>query len=159
MSGCGKNSGGEDLNMNDYYNEFYGELDTGGQRYSTLDKALEKGIDKLFTYLEKDYEYEVGCTIYTLEGVSGYFVGMSHTDKNKESVEAKYGEDQTPIAFIHTHPWHNDNIIYRENELKYLQILHSDYGYEVSSYVVDPCGCVYALRYDAKNYMDYEVIH
>ena len=58
----------------------------------------------------------------------------------------------TVLATLHTHPWHNVNLIYQP--IEYDNVSKT----KIPSYVVDVCGRVYVLYPESNGYTDYTKI-
>ena len=126
-------------------------------RYETYDEALDKALNSVHKKAtEKGRKNEVGCYIYELYG--GYYVstlqgGPGNSSERHIKIDISGAPSASSVvAMVHSHPYHNNNILYRESEHQY--VVKSG----ISSYVIDNCGCVYVLRPTAKNYMAYEII-
>ena len=122
-------------------------------RFATLDEAVDGMALKVGDYLADDSKTkEAGGFIYKLN--DGYYVSRLQSGILATEISIKIDLSNAPkgaeiIGTYHSHPYHNNNIIYTEFE--YIDVVNSG----ITSYVVDSCGCIYALYPDAKNYMDY----
>ena len=126
-------------------------------RLETYDEALDKALNSVHDLATtKGRKREVGCYIYELYG--GYYVstlqgGPGNSSERHIQIDTSSAPtDSTVLAIVHSHSYHNNNILYRTSE--YRDVVNSG----ISSYVIDNCGCVYVLQPTAKNYMDYEKI-
>ena len=120
-------------------------------RHETFEEALDTASNSLQDYANNHPE-EVGYCIYELHG--GYYVslpqsGLSATETSVYIDITNVPEGATVVATAHSHPWHNESILYQSSE-------HSTVTKtQIPSFVVDVCGCIYALYPTASNYMDY----
>ena len=163
FSGCTTNNGND---SNDMCNYIYGD------GYSNYDDAVFAACDMVHnTAIENNNNSEYGCYIYTLKidekDSPQYYISLVQksdirvVSDSKHQISIKvpgngWNDDQKLVAIIHSHPWHNKEVIYQTSEFDDIcKDTNSPY-FGSSSYVVDSCGCIYVLTPSAKNYLDYQ---
>ena len=132
-------------------------IDESSPLYNGKNDTLSEAVDEMSTKLEKylsddSNSKEAGGFIYKLQ--DGYYVSTLQSGILATEYSIKIDITRAPkgaeiIATFHSHPYHNDNIIFTESEYRY--VVDSN----ITSYVVDRCGCLYALYPNSDNYMDY----
>ena len=123
-------------------------------RYHSFEEAVDQASADMKEYAN-NHNKEVGCFIYELYG--GYYIsqpqsGILATETSVRIDLSRAPSDSNVLATFHSHPWHNDNILY--TPIEYDNVVNLG----IPSYVTDVCGCTYVLSPDAKNYMDYKKI-
>ena len=120
-------------------------------RHESFDDALEYAISE-GKYNANNRKKEVGYYIYELYG--GYYVsqptsGWMATEACVMIDTSKAPEGARVIATLHSHAWHNDNLIYQPMEYDNIKKTN------IPDYVVDMHGCVYVLSPESRGYTDY----
>ena len=132
--------------------------------YTTEDEALEAAFNKVYdTAKRNNFDYEYGIFVYQK---NGYYYCSSvynshHTHHlGKEEAARKIlidpsivdSKNRYPIcAFIHTHPYHNDNILWNEDELNNVVTYYQ--------YIIDVGGCRYRIAPGVTSPLGYEYNH
>ena len=120
-------------------------------RHESFDDALEYAISE-GKYNANNRKKEVGYYIYEQYGgyyVSQPFSGWKATEACVMIDTSKAPKGARVIATLHSHAWHNDNLIYQPMEYDNIKKTN------IPDYVVDMHGCVYVLSPESRGYTDY----
>ena len=155
LSSCSSSTNQESYNTNDTDYSWAEEdpiLSKG--RHNSFEEALNTAVDNA-QYYANNHDKEVGYYIYELYG--GYYVSLPQSGILATKTSVKIDTSGAPrgstvLATLHTHPWHNVNLIYQP--IEYDNVSKT----KIPSYVVDVCGRVYVLYPESNGYTDYTKI-
>ena len=157
LSGCGDGQRSEDnveINPDDYERILEEHPKYLMGRYESAEEVVLGEYESILLQEVKSSK-ETGYVVYKLYG--GYYLSRPQSGFSATETSVKISLDSIPydaeaVATVHTHPWHNETLIYRPEE-------HHDIQKEgISSYVVDVNGWVYVLHPEADNHMEYEIV-
>lgn len=122
-------------------------------RYDSIESVVENNYDSIMDQL-KNSKTELGYVVYERYD-GGYYLSRPQGGINATPTSIiidldSIPSDAIPVAIIHTHPAHNDTLIYSEVDMWELE------KNQIPSYVIDVDGCVYVLRPGAEDVLDYE---
>ena len=105
------------------------------ESYDNYEDAYRAGMRNTFEAASKvDFEYEYGCIIVQYPNDENFYLSNIVTNRKLQMVELPFPQNATPIADIHSHPWHKS------------EPFTSDGRHSHDQFIVDIDRCGYLLK-------------